>query len=100
MSEDGVPRWQGDEICKKFLVKFCPNDLFHNTKSDRGTCLKKHDEKLKSAFEAANDEKFKVIYSAELLKDIEAIINDVVNEYPSSTCSHSLGLSFVDACLQ
>jgi hypothetical protein len=58
-----------DAVCKDFLVKFCPNQLFTNTKSDlgmlvialsftqpscartngeTGPCHKVHDEKLRA----------------------------------------------------
>ena len=39
---NGPPRWQGENVCKKFLVKFCPNDLFVNTKSDLGKQIRLH----------------------------------------------------------
>ncbi len=43
---DGRPRWQTDDkICKKFLFRWCPHDLFHNTKSDLGACPLRHDER-------------------------------------------------------
>jgi hypothetical protein len=38
------------EVCKNFLVQFCPHQLFINTKSDLGTCSKLHDEHLKSQY--------------------------------------------------
>jgi len=36
-----------NQVCKHFLVKFCPNSLFTNTKSDLGNCDLVHDEKLR-----------------------------------------------------
>jgi len=53
---NGPPRWQADNVCKKFLVKFCPNDLFVNTKSDLGKCTKLHDERLKQTYAGAKDD--------------------------------------------
>ncbi|XP_017302201.1 luc7-like protein 3 [Diaphorina citri] len=36
-------RWEDPEFCKYFLVKFCPHDLFVNTRADLGACTKVHD---------------------------------------------------------
>ncbi|KAF9094274.1 Luc7-like protein 3 [Mortierella sp. GBA35] len=43
------------EVCKHFLVKFCPNSLFTNTKSDLGNCDLVHDEKLRDEYQSAPD---------------------------------------------
>ncbi|ORZ27118.1 hypothetical protein BCR41DRAFT_380065 [Lobosporangium transversale] len=43
------------EVCKHFLVKFCPNSLFTNTKSDLGNCDLIHDEKLREEYQNAPD---------------------------------------------
>ncbi|KAF9927831.1 Luc7-like protein 3 [Linnemannia zychae] len=43
------------EVCKHFLVKFCPNSLFTNTKSDLGNCDLVHDEKLREEYQKAPD---------------------------------------------
>ncbi|KAG0329535.1 Luc7-like protein 3 [Dissophora globulifera] len=43
------------EVCKHFLVKFCPNSLFTNTKSDLGNCDLVHDEKLREEYLNAPD---------------------------------------------
>jgi hypothetical protein len=32
------------KVCKFFLVRFCPYQVFSNTKSDLGPCSKKHHE--------------------------------------------------------
>ena len=40
------------DVCKYYLVSFCPHDLFPNTKQDLGTCMKRHDEKFKKEFES------------------------------------------------
>jgi len=53
---NGPPRWQANNVCKKFLVKFCPHDLFVNTKSDLGKCTKLHDERLKQTYAGAKDD--------------------------------------------
>ncbi|ONK55714.1 uncharacterized protein A4U43_C10F250 [Asparagus officinalis] len=40
-------RWDDKEVCGAFMVRFCPHDLFVNTKSDLGPCPRIHDLKLK-----------------------------------------------------
>lgn len=36
------------QVCKYFLVKFCPHDLFTNTKADLGPCkFSTHDVKIR-----------------------------------------------------
>lgn len=43
--------WEDPDVCKHFLAKFCPNDLFVNTKADLGPCNKVHDDRLKREYE-------------------------------------------------
>ena len=38
------------QVCKHYLVAFCPHDLFRNTKSDLGPCTLIHDDILKSEY--------------------------------------------------
>ncbi|KAH7942930.1 hypothetical protein HPB52_002705 [Rhipicephalus sanguineus] len=45
--------WEDPDVCKHFLAKFCPNDLFVNTKADLGPCNKVHDDRLKREYEAS-----------------------------------------------
>ena len=40
-------KWTDPDICKYYIVQFCPHDLFTNTKADLGTCGKIHDDALK-----------------------------------------------------
>lgn len=40
-------RWDDREVCGFYMVRFCPHDLFVNTKSDLGPCPRVHDLKLK-----------------------------------------------------
>eukprot|EP00268_Persea_americana_P048121 TRINITY_DN5053_c0_g2_i4.p1 TRINITY_DN5053_c0_g2~~TRINITY_DN5053_c0_g2_i4.p1 ORF type:complete len:114 (+),score=12.01 TRINITY_DN5053_c0_g2_i4:297-638(+) len=40
-------RWDDDEVCAYYMVRFCPHDLFVNTRSDLGPCSRIHDQKLK-----------------------------------------------------
>ncbi|CEF68579.1 Luc7-like protein 3 [Strongyloides ratti] len=43
-------RFDDPEICKYFLVDYCPHDLFINTKSDLGPCSYIHDESLREQY--------------------------------------------------
>ena len=40
-------KWTDQDVCKYYIVQFCPHDLFTNTKADLGTCGKIHDDALK-----------------------------------------------------
>ncbi|VDO96744.1 unnamed protein product [Soboliphyme baturini] len=42
--------WDDPEVCKYFLVSFCPHEMFTNTKADLGHCEKIHDERLKEQY--------------------------------------------------
>ncbi len=44
--------YSAPDVCKYFLISFCPHDLFPNTKQDLGSCTKRHDEKFKKQFES------------------------------------------------
>ncbi|KAM5557063.1 luc7-like protein 3 [Rosa sericea] len=43
--------WDSKEVCGAYMVRFCPHDLFVNTRSDLGPCPRIHDSKLKESFE-------------------------------------------------
>lgn len=44
-------RWDDREVCGFYMVRFCPHDLFVNTRSDLGPCPRVHDLKLKERME-------------------------------------------------
>lgn len=65
------------EVCKDFLVFFCPHLLFANTKSDLGPCPKKfHDEALKEQF-LAHGEKYRAEYESKFFEYISYIIAEL-----------------------
>lgn len=43
---DACPQWAADDVCKYYLVAYCPHDLFINTRADIGACEKVHDDRL------------------------------------------------------
>ncbi|KAK6117869.1 hypothetical protein DH2020_048369 [Rehmannia glutinosa] len=42
-------KWDDKDVCGCYMVRFCPHDLFVNTRSDLGVCPKIHDPKLKES---------------------------------------------------
>lgn len=57
-AKDGVRKarkFSDEDICRKFLLGLCPNDMFKNTKTDMGPCGKVHNEHLKDEFEKDKD---------------------------------------------
>lgn len=39
-----------NDVCKYFLVAFCPHELFINTRNDIGRCKKRHDSFFKQQY--------------------------------------------------
>ncbi|CRG94722.1 U1 snRNA associated protein, putative [Plasmodium gallinaceum] len=67
--------FKDDNVCKYYLIDFCPHDLFPNTKSDIGRCKNIHSEVLKEQLE--NDENYKYYlakYQQKFMKTLEKII--------------------------
>lgn len=71
------PNWEDPEYCKYYMVKFCPHDLFVNTRADLGVCPKVHDEEVKDLFEKTESSYKKVQYIEEFLRFCKHMINDV-----------------------
>lgn len=62
------------------MVKFCPHDLFVNTRADLGVCPKVHDDEVKDLFEKADQSYKKTQYVEEFLRFCRHMINDVERE--------------------
>ncbi|KAJ8728270.1 hypothetical protein PYW08_016655 [Mythimna loreyi] len=71
------PNWEDPEYCKYYMVKFCPHDLFVNTRADLGACPKVHDDEVKDLFEKAESSYKKAQYVEEFLRFCRHMINDV-----------------------
>ncbi|CAG9774110.1 unnamed protein product [Ceutorhynchus assimilis] len=70
--------WEDPEYCKFFMVKFCPHDLFVNTRADLGPCSKTHDEEAKKLFQEAKNGHFrKIQYQEDFVRFCSSMINDV-----------------------
>ncbi|XP_028966349.1 luc7-like protein 3 [Galendromus occidentalis] len=70
--------WAEKDVCRHFLVQFCPHELFTNTKADLGTCSKIHDDRLRLQFKEEAPEEYKERYEhafidmcRDLLKDVD-----------------------------
>lgn len=73
--------WKDRNVCKRFLVGFCPNDAqdnwFKNTRRDTGTCNKIHSERLKELFENhADRQKYESEYEKDFLTYLEGLVHE------------------------
>ncbi|KAL6531219.1 hypothetical protein OROHE_014288 [Orobanche hederae] len=71
-------KWDDKEVCGCFMVRFCPHDLFVNTRSDLGVCPKIHDPKLKESFEKSpRHDSYVPKFEAELAHFCERLVSDL-----------------------
>lgn len=68
------------QYCKYFLVKFCPHDLFVNTKADLGACPKVHDEEVKKLFDAAPATR-KLHHQEEFIRFCASMVSEVESKH-------------------
>lgn len=69
-------RFSDDEVCKYYLVEFCPHDLFVNTRADLGPCTKIHDDELKKQYEKSS--RFgRLGYEEEYERFLRSLLNEV-----------------------
>jgi len=68
--------WEDPEFCRYYMVKFCPHDLFVNTRADLGACPKIHDDEVKSLFEKSSSYK-KQAYEDEFIRFAQTMLNEV-----------------------
>ncbi|XP_058055112.1 luc7-like protein 3 [Anopheles bellator] len=69
--------WVDEEFCPYFLVKFCPHDLFVNTRADLGQCTKLHDDEAKRLYDEAKPCRKKAQYEEDFLRFCTNMINEV-----------------------
>uniref|UniRef100_A0A914VYA6 LUC7-like protein n=1 Tax=Plectus sambesii TaxID=2011161 RepID=A0A914VYA6_9BILA len=69
-------RFDDEEVCKFFLVGYCPNEMFVNTKTDLGPCGKMHDEGMRKAYRDS-DRFEKLGYEEAFLSFIRKLHNDM-----------------------
>lgn len=60
------------------MVKFCPHDLFVNTRADLGPCMKTHDEEARKLFQEAKKSHFKKVqYQEDFVRFCSVMLNEV-----------------------
>ena len=70
--------FDSSEVCKFFLIGFCPHDLFANTKNDLKECRKRHDVQFKEQFNKSPDkEMYQIKYEELLMEFLQKLVNDV-----------------------
>ncbi|XP_039160718.1 luc7-like protein 3 [Eucalyptus grandis] len=71
-------KWDDKEVCAFYMVRFCPHDLFVNTRSDLGPCSRIHDLKLKESFEKSpRHDAYVAKFEAELCQFCEKLVSDL-----------------------
>ncbi|KAK4734322.1 hypothetical protein R3W88_008583 [Solanum pinnatisectum] len=71
-------KWDDKEVCAYYMVRFCPHDLFVNTRSDLGPCSKIHEAKLKESFEKSpRHDSYVPKFEAELAHFCEKLVMDL-----------------------
>ncbi|XP_034484373.1 luc7-like protein 3 [Drosophila innubila] len=69
--------WEDPEFCQFYNVKFCPHDLFINTRADLGPCVRIHDEEAKHLYEEARPSQRKRHTEDEFLRFCNVMLHDV-----------------------
>ncbi|XP_044590074.1 luc7-like protein 3 [Cotesia glomerata] len=69
--------WEDPEFCKLYLVKFCPHDLFVNTRADLGACSRVHDDEARELYEKAQYSYRKQQYEDEFIRFCQSMLNEV-----------------------
>ncbi|XP_045211703.1 luc7-like protein 3 isoform X1 [Mercenaria mercenaria] len=74
------PKWDDPEVCRYYLVDFCPHELFTNTRADLGPCEKIHDDHLRKEYHERYKKSSRVGrlgYEEDFLRYLQTLINDV-----------------------
>uniref|UniRef100_A0A1A9UW43 Luc7-like protein 3 n=1 Tax=Glossina austeni TaxID=7395 RepID=A0A1A9UW43_GLOAU len=69
--------WDDPEYCQYYIVKFCPHDLFVNTRADLGACYRIHDDEAKKKYDEAKPSHRKRQFEDEFLQFCNSMLNDV-----------------------
>ena len=72
-------KWTDPDVCRYFVVDFCPHDLFTNTKADLGPCTNIHDEDMKHKFKDDKDSYKKSQYQDDFLRFCQRMLSDLQN---------------------
>ena len=71
--------WHDADVCKYYLVDFCPHELFTNTKADLGPCGKIHDDEMRNKFNKDEDNYRKTQTYDEFLRFCNRMLTDLQN---------------------
>ncbi|KAL6176217.1 hypothetical protein ACLB2K_052852 [Fragaria x ananassa] len=83
--------WDDKEICRYYMVRFCPHHLFAGTRNDLGPCYRKHDPKLKERFEKSpRHGEYVHKFEAELAQFCEMLVMDLDRRVRREQEQHSL----------
>jgi len=80
MDERERKSWKDSDVCKHFLVGFCPYELFLGTKSDIGVCGKLHEEHLRQTYVAKARSRNKMKYERRFLDFLSDLISSLDNK--------------------
>ncbi|CAG2105942.1 unnamed protein product [Medioppia subpectinata] len=69
--------WNDPGVCRHFLVQFCPNSLFTNTRADIGPCSLVHDDFLKKEYQQRAHKKEKMVFEDEFIRFCQSQLNEV-----------------------
>jgi len=64
-------------VCKHYLVNFCPNSLFTNTKADIGPCNLVHDDYLRKEYQTKATNREKRAFEDEFVRFCQHQLNEV-----------------------
>jgi len=80
MDERERKSWKDSDVCKHFLVGFCPYELFLGSKSDIGVCGKLHEEHLRQTYVAKARSRNKIKYERRFLDFLSDLIRTLDNK--------------------
>ena len=63
------------DVCKYFLIAFCPHSLFPNTRADLKPCKKRHDQFFKDMFSTDPNKEY---YTHKYMPDLMKLLEDQV----------------------
>ncbi|RUP51154.1 hypothetical protein BC936DRAFT_149637 [Jimgerdemannia flammicorona] len=74
---DDTKNFWDDDVCKNYLVAYCPSQLFTNTKSDLGPCTKIHNDKLRDKYRNTPDKESRYPYEVAFVDYITSLVTDL-----------------------
>jgi hypothetical protein len=81
----GIPeQWKQHDMCKPYLLDFCPYELFSNTKMYLGNCRGIHSDVVKQQFESTKDSDKPALirkYELDFLTQLERILDNIEVRY-------------------